>query len=98
MDVKTEFLNRELEENLYMDQLEEYVAEGNEHKVRKLAKSLYDLKQAPKQWHEKFDKVLVSNGYLINEVDKYLNSFNYNTYVIFTFMLMIYLFFVQAWK
>jgi hypothetical protein len=28
------------------------------------------LKQAPKQWHEKFDKVMLSNEFKINEVDK----------------------------
>jgi hypothetical protein len=28
------------------------------------------LKEAPKQWHEKFDKVMLSNEFKINEVDK----------------------------
>lgn len=61
MDVKTTFLNGELEEEIYMDKLEGYVVEGKERKVCKLVKCLYGLKQAPKQWHEKFDKVLLSN-------------------------------------
>ncbi|MBW1279442.1 hypothetical protein KYD79_27090, partial [Escherichia coli] len=29
-------------------------------------------KQAPKQWHEKFDNVMMSNGFSINECDKYI--------------------------
>ena len=62
MDVKTAFLNGDLEEEIYMDQPEGCVATGSEHKVCRLVKSLYGLKQAPKQWHEKFDQVLVSNG------------------------------------
>ena len=33
-------------------------------------KSLYELKQAPKQWHEKFDNVMMSHGFKINECDK----------------------------
>ena len=33
-------------------------------------KSLYALKQAPKQWHEKFDNVMISHGFKINECDK----------------------------
>jgi hypothetical protein len=49
MDVKTTFLNGELEEEIYMDQPDVFVANGQEGKVCKLLKSLYGLKQAPKQ-------------------------------------------------
>ena len=51
MDVKTTFLNGELEEEIYMDQPDGFVAKGQEGKVCNLLKSLYGLKQAPKQWH-----------------------------------------------
>ena len=70
MDVKTAFLNGELEEEIYMEQPEGFKAPGQEKKVCKLVKSLYGLKQAPKQWHEKFDKVMLSNDFKINECDK----------------------------
>ncbi|GJY54991.1 zinc finger, CCHC-type containing protein [Tanacetum coccineum] len=43
---------------------------GNENKVCKLIKLLYELKQEPKQWHQKFDEVVLSNGYLLNQADK----------------------------
>ena len=69
MDVKTAFLNGELEE-IYIDQLDGFVANGQEGKVCKLLKSLYGLKQAPKQWHEKFDKTLTFAGFAVNEADK----------------------------
>ena len=49
MDVKTAFLNGDLDEEVYMDQSEAFVLPGNERKVCKLVKSLYDLKQVPKQ-------------------------------------------------
>nr|GEX18098.1 zinc finger, CCHC-type [Tanacetum cinerariifolium] len=44
------------------------------HKVCKLVKSLYGLKQAPKKWHQKFDEVVLSSGFLLNESDKCVYS------------------------
>ena len=70
MDVKTAFLNGELKEEIYMDQLDGFVVKGQEGKVYKLLKSLYGLKQAPKQWHEKFDKTLTYVGFVVNKADK----------------------------
>ena len=40
MDVKTSFLNGDLNEEIYMEQPEGFVLPGNEHKVCKLVKSL----------------------------------------------------------
>jgi hypothetical protein len=70
MDVKTTFLNGELDEEIYMDQPDGYVVDGQEGKVCKLLKSLYGLKQAPKQWHEKFERTLTVEGFAVNEADK----------------------------
>ncbi|KAK3036736.1 hypothetical protein RJ639_029701 [Escallonia herrerae] len=53
IDVKTTFLNGDLNEEIYMEQLEGFVAPDHKRNVCKLVKSLYGLKQAPKQWHEK---------------------------------------------
>jgi hypothetical protein len=69
MDVKTAFLNRELEEEIYIDHPDGFVANGQEGMVCKLLKSLYGLKQAPKQWHEKFDRTLTYADFLVNEAD-----------------------------
>jgi len=70
IDVKTTFLNGELEEEIYMDQPDGFVTSGQKGKVCELLKSLYGLKQAPKQRHEKFDKTLTSVGFTVNEANK----------------------------
>ena len=69
MDVKTAFLNGDLDEEIYMVQPEGFVVPGQEEKVCKLVKALYGLKQAPKQWHDKFDKTMTGNGFHVNEGD-----------------------------
>ena len=70
MDVKTAFLNGDLNEEIYMEQPEGFVSKRNENKVCRLVKSLCRLKQAPKQLHAKFDGVMMRNGFRINECDK----------------------------
>lgn len=70
MDVKTAFLNGDLDEEIYLDQPEGIVVAGQEHKVCKLNKSIYGLRQSSKKWHDKFDGLVISNGYRINESDK----------------------------
>ncbi|GKE52436.1 zinc finger, CCHC-type containing protein [Tanacetum coccineum] len=70
MDVKTTFLNGDLDEEVYMKQPEGFVMPGNEHKACKLVKSLYGLKQAPKQWHQNFDEVVLFSGFHLNQSDK----------------------------
>ena len=47
---------------------------GQENTVCKLIKSLYGLKKTPKQWHAKFDKVIISYGFKIHESDKCVYS------------------------
>nr|GEY52841.1 zinc finger, CCHC-type [Tanacetum cinerariifolium] len=70
MDVKTTFLNGDLDEEVYIKQPEGLVMPGNEHKLCKLVKLLYGLKQVPKQWHQKFDEVVLSSGFHLNQSDK----------------------------
>ena len=46
MDIKIAFLNGELDEEIYMDQPIGFVTKGQEHKVCKLKRSIYGLKQS----------------------------------------------------
>jgi hypothetical protein len=70
MDVKITFLNGELEEEIYMDQSDDFTVKGQEGVACKLLKSLYGLKQAPKQWRDKFDKTLTYVGFVVNKANK----------------------------
>ena len=70
MDVKTAFLNGDLEEDVYMDQPAGFIEEGKEHMVCKLRKSIYGLKQASRQWYLKFNDTIVSFGFKENIVGR----------------------------
>jgi hypothetical protein len=63
MDVKSAFLNGELQEEVFVQQPVGFVQAGAEHKVFKLCKALYGLHQAPRAWNEKFDDRLHSFGF-----------------------------------
>ena len=49
LDVKTYFLHGDLEEEIYMQQPQGYEVKGKENLVCRLKKSLYGLKQTPRQ-------------------------------------------------
>ncbi|PRQ16639.1 putative RNA-directed DNA polymerase [Rosa chinensis] len=63
MDVKTAFLHGDLEEDIYMSQPEGFVETGKEDLVCRLRKSLYGLKQSPRQWYKRFDTYMLKIGY-----------------------------------
>jgi hypothetical protein len=48
MDVKSAFLNGDLQEEVYVEQSAGFIIAGKEHKVLKLKKALYRLHQAPR--------------------------------------------------
>lgn len=70
MDVKTAFLNGDLQEEVYMDQPFGFSQEGSEHLVCRLRKSIYGLKQASRQWYLKFNEVRMTFGFKENTVDQ----------------------------
>ena len=50
LDVKTVFLHGDLDEEIYMSQPTGFKTAGKENMVYKLKKSMYGLKQSPRQW------------------------------------------------
>ena len=71
LDVKTAFLNGELEEEIYMEIPDGYECDEKTKstKVFKLQKALYGLKISPKKWNNKFTKEVEDLG-LQNDIDE----------------------------
>ena len=72
MDVKSAFLNGELEEEVYIEQPEGFQLLENTVYVCKLKKALYGLKQAPRAWYSRLDKYLKQAGFRKGSVDSNL--------------------------
>lgn len=58
IDVKTPFFLGELKETVYVTQPEAFEKRGEEHKVYKLKKVFFGLKQAPRAWNNKLNHIL----------------------------------------
>ncbi|RVX10077.1 Retrovirus-related Pol polyprotein from transposon TNT 1-94 [Vitis vinifera] len=70
MDVKTAFLNGNIDETIYMVQPENFESNDSKQLVCRLKRSIYGLKQASRQWYRKFDQVITSFGFKENTVDQ----------------------------
>ncbi len=69
MDVVTAFLYGELEEEIFMKQPPGFEEKTENGLVCKLKKSLYGLKQSPRQWYKLLDRFLRDKGYRRSNVD-----------------------------
>ena len=69
LDVKTAFLNNELEDEIYMKKPEDFVVQGHEDKVYKLKRVLYGQKQASRQWYMKFHQAIDELRFVPNSAD-----------------------------
>jgi hypothetical protein len=69
MDVKSTFLNGDIEEEVYMEKPEGFSLKDNPNYVCKMKKALYGLKQAPRAWYYRLDKFLQEKGFKKGTVD-----------------------------
>ncbi|GKB31624.1 retrovirus-related pol polyprotein from transposon TNT 1-94 [Tanacetum coccineum] len=63
MDVKKDFLNGELKEEVYISQLEGFLDQDKPSHVYKLKKALYSLKQEPRAWYDMLSSFLISQHF-----------------------------------
>ena len=72
MDVKSAFLNGELEEEVYVEQPPGFENADHMDFVYLLFKALYGLKQAPRTWYDTLSQFLLENGFTRGVIDKTL--------------------------
>ncbi|GJQ90804.1 retrovirus-related pol polyprotein from transposon TNT 1-94 [Tanacetum coccineum] len=69
MDVKTAFLNGDLQEEVFVSQPEGFEDPDNPTHVYRLKKALYGLKQAPRAWYDTLSKFLIATKFFKGVVD-----------------------------
>lgn len=69
MDVNLEFLNGNLEEEVYIEQPEGFDLLNSKDYVCNLKKYLYGLKQTPRAWYGKLDTYLQQQGFKQGTMD-----------------------------
>ena len=82
MDIRTAFLNGELEEEVYMMQPKGFTS-IDESKVCRLHKSIYGLKQASRSWNKCFDKCIKTYGFIKNGEEPYVYKWANGSTVVF---------------
>jgi hypothetical protein len=87
-DVKSTFLNGDLEEEVYMEQPKGFSLTDNPNYVCKLKKALYGLKQAPRSWYFRLDKFLQDKGFKKDTIDSnlYIKSEDDNLLVVLVYV------------
>jgi hypothetical protein len=79
MDVKSAFLNGVIQEEVYVRQPPGFQNPKYPHRVYKLSKALYRLKQAPRAWYAQLKTFLLEHGYVMGSVDKTLFTLKHGT-------------------
>jgi hypothetical protein len=79
MDVKSDFLNGVIQEEVYVRQPPGFKNPKYPDRVYKLSEALYGLKQEPRAWYARLKTFLLEHGYVIGSVDKTLFTLNRGT-------------------
>jgi hypothetical protein len=74
MDVKSDFLNGVIQEEVYVRQPQGFENPKYPNRMYKLSKALYGFKQVPRVWYARLKTFLLDHGYVTGSVDKTLYS------------------------
>ena len=69
LDVKTEFLHVDLEEDIFMKQSKCFEVTSKEDHVYRLKRLLYELTQLPRKWYKRFDSFMISHDFTKSSYD-----------------------------
>ena len=88
LDVKSAFLNGFLKEEIFVEQPDGFVVQGQEDKVYVLKKALYGLKQAPRAWYSRIDDHLINLGFnkSLSEATLYVRSEGSKIVIVFVYV------------
>jgi hypothetical protein len=78
MDVKTTFLNGEIEGEVYIEKPNGFMIHEKESHVCRLKKDLYGIKKEPRAWYERLYGHLMSLGFIksVDDPNLYYNTTN----------------------
>jgi hypothetical protein len=79
IDVKNDFLNNVIQEEVYISQPPDFENPKYTNRVYKPSKTLYGLKQAPRAWYARLKIFLLEHVYVMGSVDKTLFTLNHGT-------------------
>ncbi|GKB35750.1 retrovirus-related pol polyprotein from transposon TNT 1-94 [Tanacetum coccineum] len=82
MDVKSDFLNGFINEEVYVAQPPRFIDFEKPNHVFKLKKALYGLKQAPKAWYDRLKAFLLDHTYTMGLVDNTLFTKKKDSHII----------------
>ncbi|XP_047326713.1 uncharacterized protein LOC124930411 [Impatiens glandulifera] len=82
LDVKSAFLNGDIEEEVYVAQHEGFIIKNKEHKVYRLYQALYGLRQAPRAWNTCLNKRIMSLGFMKCSQDQAVYTRNHGEEVL----------------
>jgi hypothetical protein len=88
MDVESAFLNRNLEEEVYIEQPKGFKLLENKYRVCRMKKSLHGLNQAPRAWYSRLDKYLQQQGFKrgVANNNRYIETYNENMLTIVVYV------------